>query len=119
MLLASGPLLLTFFHSAYCILHISLVEDNPAVNVSIEDLRAAWQLKHNNVSAGTPAYWDMRAVERDAIFTNEADNVSVDIEDDESFTPEEFTYPLAAWQAIYDLHGWIFTGIRSGKFRTF
>ena len=76
----------------------------PAVSVSIEQRRDAWQLKHGNVSAGTPAYWAMRAMERDAIF--EADNVSIISEEDLSAETEEFTYPLPAWQAIYDLHGW-------------
>ena len=78
----------------------------PAVSLSIDLRKEAWQLKHGNVSAGTPAYWAMRAVERDAIFLNEADNVTIVSEDDVSVAPEEFTYPLAAWQAIYDLHGW-------------
>jgi hypothetical protein len=75
----------------------------PAVSVSIDQSRDAWQLKHGNVSAGTPAYWAMRAMERDAIL--EADNVNIISEEDLSAEPEEFTYPLPAWQAIYDLHG--------------
>ncbi len=78
----------------------------PAVSVSIDQRRDAWQLMHGNVSAGTLAYWAMRAMEKDAIFLNEADNVSIVSEDDVFVAPEEFTYPLAAWQAIYDLHGW-------------
>jgi hypothetical protein len=40
----------------------------PAVSVSIDQRRDVWQSKHGNVSAGTPAYWTMRAKERDAIF---------------------------------------------------
>ena len=76
----------------------------PAVSLSIDQRRDAWQLKHGNVSAGTTVYWAMRAMERDAIF--EADNVSIISEEDLSAEPEEFTYPLPAWQAIYDLHGW-------------
>ena len=74
----------------------------PAVSLSIDQRRDAWQIKHRNVSAGTPAYWAMRARERDAIFDTD-DNMS---EEDLSAEPDEFTYPLPAWQAIYDLHGW-------------
>jgi hypothetical protein len=76
----------------------------PAVSVSIDQLRNAWQLKHGNISAGTPAYWTMRATERDAVF--EPDHVSIVTEEDLSDQPDECTYPLPAWQAIYDLHGW-------------
>ena len=73
----------------------------PAVSLSIEQRRDAWQIKHRNVSAGTPAYWAMRARERDAIFYTD-DIIS---EKDLSDEPDEFTYTLLAWQAIYDLHG--------------
>jgi hypothetical protein len=76
----------------------------PAVSVSIDQLREAWHLKHGNVSVGTPAYWTMRAKERDAVF--EPDHVSIISEQDLSDQPDECTYPLPAWQAIYDLHGW-------------
>jgi hypothetical protein len=74
----------------------------PAVSVSIDLRRDVWQTKHRNVSAGTAAYWAMRARERDAIFDTD-DLISVE---DLSAEPDEFTYPLLAWQAIYDLHGW-------------
>jgi hypothetical protein len=43
-------------------------QDIPAVSVSIDDLKAAWQLKHRNVTAGTPAYWAKRAADRDVLF---------------------------------------------------
>jgi hypothetical protein len=78
----------------------------PAVSLSIEQRRDVWLLKHGNVSAGTPAYWAMRARERDAIF--DTDDINIISEEDLSAEPDEFTYPLPAWQAIYDLHGWTF-----------
>ena len=76
----------------------------PAVSVSIDQRRDAWQLKHRNVSADTPAYWAMRARERDAIF--DTDDINIISEEELCVEPDEFTYPLPAWQAIYDLHGW-------------
>jgi hypothetical protein len=101
-------------------------QEIPAVSVSIDDLKAAWRLKHGNVTAGTPAYWAMRTALRDALFTNESDiasdhsSVSDDGSMDEvSLTPDEqllrdfnarrdafFSHPYAVWTAIYDLHSW-------------
>jgi hypothetical protein len=85
----------------------------PAVSESIDQLRQAWLLKHEHVSAGTPAYWTMRAKERDAIF--EPDNNSIICEEDLSDQPDEFTYPLSAWQAIHELHGWTFRAQKEWK----
>jgi hypothetical protein len=97
-----------------------------AVSLSIDQRKEAWRLKHRNVSAGTTAYWAMRAAERDAIFTYDSQTVSDqssfsddDSEDDVALTHEEhllrdynarrdafFSHPLAVWNAMYDLHGW-------------
>jgi hypothetical protein len=98
----------------------------PVMSLSLDQLKHAWHLKHDNVSAGTPAYWAMRAEERDDIYSYASQFVSdpssyseEDTEIKTVLTPEEqmnhdynvrrdsfLKQPLSVWTAMYDLHGW-------------
>ena len=50
---------------------------------------------------------------RDAIFS--PDNKSIICEEDLSDQPDELTYPLSAWHAIHELHGWTFRAQKEWK----